>query len=289
MRPMLAGVVNDVAKIKFPVLTSPKYDGVRALIVNGVVLSRAMKAIPNRYVQHTFGLQELDGYDGELIIGPPTAEGVFNRTSSGVMRHDGSPDVRFYVFDNIAAHKSSLADRLTTIKPRHKLMQVVQYKRADCLEDLMRHEEEAVQEGYEGLIIRAPDHVYKFGRSTSTEGGMLKIKRFSDSEARVIAMTRLYHNNNPRFYNELGGLSRSHRQEGKIPTLMMGSLVVFDLVTGVEFDIGTGFTEKDRLKFWRGRNKLLGAIVKYKYQVIGVKNKPRFPVFMGFRDILDLS
>jgi DNA ligase-1 len=36
------------------------------------------------------------------------------------------------------------------------------------------------------------------------------------------------------------------------------------------------------------RKKLLGKIVKYKYQEIGVLEKPRFPVFLGFRDKEDM-
>jgi hypothetical protein len=32
----------------------------------------------------------------------------------------------------------------------------------------------------------------------------------------------------------------------------------------------------------------MGKVVKYKSQPTGVKDKPRFPVFLGFRDVVDM-
>jgi DNA ligase-1 len=64
--------------------------------------------------------------------------------------------------------------------------------------------------------------------------------------------------------------------------------MVKDLKTGVEFDIGTGFTESQRQLLWAQGDNLMGKIVKYKSQPTGVKDKPRFPVFLGFRDKVDM-
>ena len=62
-----------------------------------------------------------------------------------------------------------------------------------------------------------------------------------------------------------------------------------DLTTGVEFEIGTGYTAKQRAEFWTSQP--VGKIVKYKFQPAGAKDegKPRFPVFLGFRDKADMS
>jgi DNA ligase-1 len=57
-------------------------------------------------------------------------------------------------------------------------------------------------------------------------------------------------------------------------------------VTGVEFEIGTGFTEADRRELWVAPP--IGNLVKYKYFAYGVKDKPRHPVFLGFRSPIDL-
>lgn len=51
MKPILAGEVTDPEKIKFPVYASPKYDGIRALVVDGLLVSRTLKPIPNHYIR----------------------------------------------------------------------------------------------------------------------------------------------------------------------------------------------------------------------------------------------
>ena len=66
----------------------------------------------------------------------------------------------------------------------------------------------------------------------------------------------------------------------------MGALLVRDLTTGVEFQIGTGFDAADRAEFWE--QDMRGKIVKYKSFSIGVKDKPRFPSFLGLRSEIDL-
>jgi DNA ligase-1 len=57
----------------------------------------------------------------------------------------------------------------------------------------------------------------------------------------------------------------------------------------VEFDIGTGFTADQRQLLWSVGDNLIGRVVKYKSQPTGVKEKPRFPVFLGFRDAVDMD
>jgi DNA ligase-1 len=68
----------------------------------------------------------------------------------------------------------------------------------------------------------------------------------------------------------------------------MGCLNVRDLKSKVEFSIGTGFDADLRKHIWEGRKCVLGKIVKYKYFAGGSKDKPRFPVFLGFRDKRDM-
>ena len=96
IKPMLAVEVN-FDKLRYPIYTQPKLDGIRVIIKDGIVYSRSLKAIPNKYVQSLFG--HLHGLDGELIVGNPTAHDVFQKTTSGVMSKYGEPDVTLYAFD----------------------------------------------------------------------------------------------------------------------------------------------------------------------------------------------
>ena len=83
-KPMLAGEA-DLANLKFPLLASAKLDGIRAVVRNGVVMSRSNKPIPNPYVQRMFS--KMEHYDGELIVGDPKAKDCFRTTTSHVMAH----------------------------------------------------------------------------------------------------------------------------------------------------------------------------------------------------------
>jgi DNA ligase-1 len=67
----------------------------------------------------------------------------------------------------------------------------------------------------------------------------------------------------------------------------LGSLKVHDLATGVEFSIGSGFSQEQRDYFWEHKAELLGRTVKYKYFPTGSKERPRFPTYLGFRDMID--
>ena len=82
VKPMLA-VEVDFNKLRYPVYTQPKLDGIRVVFKDGVVYSRSLKAIPNKHVQALF--RHLQGVDGELIVGNPTAHDVFQKTTSGVI------------------------------------------------------------------------------------------------------------------------------------------------------------------------------------------------------------
>jgi len=154
---------------------------------------------------------------------------------------------------------------------------------------ILTWEESYLAAGYEGVMLRHPDGPYKHGRSTAKEAWLLKVKRFVDAEAKVIGYSEAQHNANEAKRNELGQLERSSHKAGKVGKQTLGALMVKDLKTGVEFDIGTGFTESQRQLLWAQGDNLIGKVVKYKSQPTGVKDKPRFPVFLGFRDKVDMD
>jgi DNA ligase-1 len=289
MKPMLASPAGPV--IPFPMLLSPKLDGIRCLIIDGVACGRSLKSIPNKHVQSLFGRPEFNGLDGELVVGEPTAKDVFQVTSSGVMSIEGKPDVQFYVFDNFL-EPGGFSRRLHAAHRRAQKCGAcvcVQHDNVQNINDMEFLEGFYLDEGYEGVMLRHPVGPYKHGRSTTKEGWLLKVKRFVDAEAKVIGYSEAQHNANEAKRNELGQLERSSHKAGKVGKQTLGSLIVQDLKTGVEFDIGTGFTEAQRQLLWAQGDNVMGKVVKYKSQPTGVKNKPRFPVFLGFRDKVDMG
>jgi len=278
-RPNLASPA-DFGILRFPLLASYKLDGIRALVRDGVLLSRSGKPIPNQALQTKFG--HLEGYDGELIYGPPNAKDVFNSSTRAVMTQAGPQDVDFYTFDHIEQPQLPYIARVDYLQDFPGVVILKQYW-ITSLENLQQFEELALAQGYEGVMVRDPNARYKNGRSTAREQGLLKVKRFVDFEAIIIGANELERNKNETFTNELGLTSRSHAQAGKVGAGTLGSLTL-QRVDGVVFEVGTGFTQSDRDDLWANRGSIIGRIVTVKSFPIGEKDKPRMPVFKGFRN-----
>jgi DNA ligase-1 len=300
-KPMLASPA-EMDKLRFPLWLSPKLDGIRALVINGVVMSRSLKPIPNQHVQEMFS--HLEGYDGELIVGDPTDKDCFRNTTSGVMSRDGKPDVNYHVFDRHDLTAITWEARYQSLSFDERGILVVPHYRVNDLTDIEEYEALFLLRGYEGVMLRDPDGPYKNGRSTAKEGWLLKVKRFEDGEALVIGMEEKLHNGNEATVGELGQTKRTSHQENLVPLDTMGALIVRDLKTGVSFNIGTGFTDEDRDYWWNQLTYDLESlsnrgsrirdclepteIIKYRYFPSGSKDKPRFPTFLGIRNKDDM-
>lgn len=293
MKPMLA--VNCDGRIDYPAYASPKLDGIRCVIKDGVALSRSLKPIPNKFIQEWVANNGfLNGLDGELIVGNPCDQNVMQTTTSGVMSRDGEPDFKYHVFDYWSAPSEKWEDRLRDILSAQahgslsSRCEVVPQVLVHNEEELLAYEKEVLTQGYEGVMLRSVDGFYKYGRSTLKEGYLLKLKRFADGEAEIIGVEELQHNHNQARVGELGQTVRSSEKAGLVGGNTLGALVVKDLETGVTFNIGTGFTSALRNELWAKRESLVGQIVKYKHFPTGVVEAPRFPVFLGFRDRIDM-
>src|SRR5574343_343824 len=207
MRPMLAS--STINNIVWPTLASPKLDGVRAIIIDGKVMSRSLKPIPNLHVQELFGHNDLNGFDGELIVGEPNLPTTYHDTHSAVMTKSGLPEVTFYVFDNFNIEGNYLLRFDSVEDVDHTHIKVVPQHIINSQKELEEYEQLMLERGYEGVMIRDPNSPYKYGRSTPKEGYLTKLKRFVDSEAIIVGMFRLQENLNEQQVNELGLSKRS--------------------------------------------------------------------------------
>jgi DNA ligase-1 len=94
-------------------------------------------------------------------------------------------------------------------------------------------------------------------------------------------------NQNPEEKDAFGYVKRSASIEGLVPMGTAGTLIVKDK-EGRVLRIGSGLNDELRQDLWDNKSKYLGSLVKYKYFPQGVKELPRHPVFLGFRDPDDL-
>jgi len=288
-RPLLGEDADDITKLQYPVLVSPKLDGIRCIVTPEGLISRTRKLIPNRHCQKLFTHSEINFMDGEIIAGPLTAPNVFNRTTSAVMGADSVDDISFNIFDRVDTPDIRFSERLTFVENvlskwgNGLPIRSVGHVYANTPAELEKIEEAWVSEGYEGVMLRSPAGGYKYGRSTLRQGILLKLKRFVDSEATIVGFTELLHNKNVAVVDALGLSKRSHKREGMVASGILGNLVVTDVTSGVEFEVGTGFTYDQRVELWKIKETLAGKIIAYKYQKYGMVDKPRIPVFKGFR------
>ena len=284
MKPMLAASVTTIEELngRYPFFASPKLDGIRAIVIGGVLVSRNLKPIPNAFIQAQLPLNHMEGIDGELIVGKPYDKDCFRTTTSGVMSADGEPDFAFYIFDRQTA--APFGQRFRDIKNiKHKRIKVVPQVTITDSFELHTYEEQMLERGFEGVMLRLPSGKYKEGRSTLKEGWLMKLKRFCDSEAVILGFEELMHNNNEKTLESGGKAKRSSHKAGLVPMGCLGNILVRDIISGVEFGIGSGFTQADREMYWATKEDLKGKLVKYKYFPTGSKDKPRFPVFISFR------
>jgi len=292
-KPMLASKLSEGAEPRFPALISPKLDGIRAMVIDGVLVSRNLKPIPNAYCQELFAHERYNGLDGELIVGNPYDPACFRNTGSGVMSRDGKPDIAFYAFDHFLTELAFdlRLDKVAELAEDNERIVVVTHYLVETMDDMEKLERKFLSLGYEGAMLRHPQGPYKFGRSTEREGWLLKVKRFSDDEAMVIGFDEQMHNGNELTRDNLGRAKRTSHKENKSAKGCLGALKVVGITgpyKGVEFDIGTGFDDGERQFIWDNQAQFRAKIVKFKYFPSGSKDKPRFPTYLGLRNVADM-
>lgn len=192
--------------------------------------------------------------DGELWIDRKQ----FQKTVSIVRRQDKSEhwkQVRYVVFDAPKLDKefekrlAFVRQCLTSDRPPYAL--VHEHQRCQGLNHLRAELDRLEALGAEGLMLRRAGSRYESGRSST----LLKVKRFHDSEARV-----------------LQHLAGAGRHKGRL-----GALLV-EMPDGTTFSVGTGFSDAER-----ENPPPVGSIITYRYQELSDGGVPRFPSYVGIR------
>ena len=286
-KPLLAGKF-DSEKAKFPYAATPKIDGIRFLMVGGAALTRSFKPIRNEYLQKILSSNLPEGIDGELTSGSTFQE------CSSIMRIKGEPDFKVWIFDfvNPKGELKPYKERMDELRkfenfniPSYEILFPKIVSNQEQIDQLMINNLNA---GYEGLMLRDPNGIYKFGRSSVKENILLKVKEFMDDEAEIISFREKMINTNEGLKDNFGRTKRSSCQDGLKPSGTLGGFILRNS-EGLEFSCGSGLNDALRDEVWKNKSKYLGKLVKYKFMSKGIKNLPRHPVFMGFRDETDLS
>ena len=311
MKPLLAAKFDPKTdKLRYPVMVSPKIDGIRCLLIDGKPLSRTLKPIPNLHVQKTLascvagaGFGNLN-LDGELIVVDPETgkDADFSAISSAIMSKEGRPHFVYRVFDLLSMGQNlpfaARYNKIAQLWDGTNSVEIVTHVGIGDDYEFGYYADWFVEQGYEGMMIRDPHGLYKHGRSTLNEQILLKYKLFDDAEFEIVGMVELKRNENEAYTNEVGATKRSTAAAGRVAAGTMGALVLRGTQGRPDFEVGTGFTTQQRDEMWAlyredlhnpaivpvlSPGKILGKYAKIKYQGYGSQNRPRFPSFQGLR------
>ena len=233
---------------------SEKLDGVRAYWNGTQLISRQgnVFAAPDWF---TADFPKIP-LDGELWMGRGTFE-----TLSGAVRKTTPVDsewraIRLMVFD-MPEQAGDFNQRLETLRrmfaQKHSpYITLVAQEKLPSQKALMARLDEVVNAGGEGLMLHLGSAPYRGVRSDD----LLKLKRFEDAEATVLAH-----------------IAGTGKYQGA-----MGALLVQNSA-GVQFKIGTGFSDAQRKN-----PPPIGSDITYRYRSITNKGVPRFASFMRVRE-----
>lgn len=307
----------DLKNLKFPIYGMPKIDGVRSLNFDGSLTGRSLKQHKNKHVTEFFSHIMFKGFDGEMANEDECHPDLCRITSSALSTINGTPYILWHVFDYVTevtkdlpfkTRYQSLQSRVNALKEHPNLeylwsrIRVVPCKLLTTMHELIEFETECLHKGYEGIILRDPEGKFKQGRATAREGSYMRIKRFIDAECEVVDIVEGLTNNNEAQVNELGLQYRTSHKENMVLNGTVGSITgrliadVFDPITdtllfskGDIIEVGPGAMKaEERLQYFQIKQDLIGRIFKFKTFPKGVKDKPRFPTFLSFRDPVDM-
>ena len=278
------GAKNE-KKIKGKCFLEYKYDGVRviAIVQNGIATLHSRNGkIFNNFPHINMALSNTD-LEGMVIDGEVMSED-FQKLMTQVNRKSdvNTTDSYLAVFDMLPLEEFKKGKSSRNAIDRYTAMRETFNGYNDCirpveafLTDLDTEDgqkffksfnKEAIDKGYEGLMIKPTDEVYTCKRSAA----WLKMKPFIEVTLTVISV-------------EEG----TGKNVGK-----MGALLCRGIDDGLEIEVsvGGGYTDKQREEFWNMKNEIPGQLVEVRADAVTKSQDgefyslrfPRFKTFRGF-------
>lgn len=282
---MLASPNKMISRINFPCIAQTKMDGMRAMIIvkdnETIVYSRngkVMKGLGKHFepmVNHNNMV-----YDGELTVTIESGFGLLDRKAGNGILHKAvvgtiSPEeierVRITLWDIIGTHDwedgycaTPYHARLAELKslPKSGLFSIVETFDVNNMDEAQEIFQKMLAKGEEGIILKNNDHPWENKRSTQ----IVKMKEVIETDLKITG-----------FAEGTGKASK-----------MLGALQCSNKDGSIKVDVGTGFTDDQRVNIWGRQDELLNTVVTVKNNgVITRKDKDVkslfLPVFIELR------
>tara|TARA_B100001758_G_scaffold246457_1_gene261567 strand:+ start:1390 stop:2676 length:1287 start_codon:yes stop_codon:yes gene_type:complete len=270
-------------KIKGDCLVEYKYDGVRVVAIvkknKATLYSRNGKIFNNfAHIENALSKPEYNNFvfDGEVMSDD------FQALMKQVYRKSGAntEDAYLALFDmlplkefnegrsklNSLERKQELNKLSKTFGSEIKLVdyEIINFDNEQGQEKFSEMNKEALEKGFEGLMIKPSNNYYECKRSHA----WLKIKPFIEVTLKVIDIQE----GTGKHEGKLGAFSVEGEDDGKFFSLSVGS----------------GLTDEQRDMYWADKDKLIGRLIEVRADAItksieGDHFSLRFPRFKNFR------
>ena len=270
-------------KIKGDCLVEYKYDGVRVIAIvkknKATLYSRNGKIFNNfAHIENALSKPEYNNivFDGEVMSDD------FQALMKQVYRKSGAntEDAYLALFDmlplkefnegrsklNSLERKQELNKLSKTFGSEIKLVdyEIINFDNEQGQEKFSEMNKEALEKGFEGLMIKPNNNYYECKRSHA----WLKIKPFIEVTLKVIDIQE----GTGKHEGKLGAFSVEGEDDGKFFSLSVGS----------------GLTDEQRDMYWADKDKLIGRLIEVRADAItksieGEHFSLRFPRFKSFR------
>ena len=270
-------------KIKGDCLVEYKYDGVRVVAIvkknKATLYSRNGKIFNNfAHIENALSKPEYNNivFDGEVMSDD------FQALMKQVYRKSGAntEDAYLALFDmlplkefnegrsklNSLERKQELNKLSKTFGSEIKLVdyEIINFDNEQGQEKFSEMNKEALEKGFEGLMIKPNNNYYECKRSHA----WLKIKPFIEVTLKVIDIQE----STGKHEGKLGAFSVEGEDDGKFFSLSVGS----------------GLTDEQRDMYWADKDKLIGRLIEVRADAItksieGEHFSLRFPRFKSFR------
>ena len=282
---------NHEKKIAGKKLLEPKLDGVRVITIVNYEARTVVQYSRNGKVLENFGhisnalLDNIDDFGRSYVLDGEVVSRSFQDLMKQVHRKDDvqAGDARLMLFDILPISEFKKGKSVLGQKSRSSLLKSFKATFDKCANIGIVPQEEvdlasyvgelqfkefnknAIEAGFEGIMIKDPDAVYECKRSAS----WLKQKPFIEVSLTVTAVEEGTGKNLGR----LGALICKGVDDGK--TILV--------------NVGSGFTDDQRNEFWTGKEDLVGQIIEIRADAATLSQDStetwslRFPRFLRFR------
>jgi DNA ligase-1 len=282
---------NHEKKITGVKLLEPKLDGVRCITVVDYTAKTVVQYTRNGKVLENFShiadalLANIEDLGRSYVIDGEVVSSSFQALMKQVHRKDDvqASDARLMAFDILPLHEFQKGKSVMGQKRRSALLKSFKPVFAKCghidvieqieinLDEYVgelqfkQYNKDAIEAGYEGIMIKDPNAVYECKRSAS----WLKQKPFIEVSLSVVDVEE----GTGRNVGKLGALICEGEDDGK----------------QIRVNVGSGFTDSDREEFWESKESLTGQVIEIRADA-ATKNQDsedvyslRFPRFLRFR------